>query len=190
MFPKDSKWPSNTIKEKWPLSLYNAAGLNADDVEANITIFNNAYSGIKERTRDMIEMYYRDKKTQPSIAEKYGVSAGYVGQLIKRGLNKLRVQFITLCNEADREKTVKSYPDMRDVPLLYTTLSNRTKNALIRHFRHKYGDPSFDKWTIQNVLDYSIEDLIEVRNFGKKSIAELIDYMDKHQIKHNWVLEA
>lgn len=190
MFPKDSKWPSNTIKEKWPYSLYNAAGLNAYDVEVNIIIFNNVYSGIKERTRDMIEMYYRDKKTQPTIAEKYGVSAPYVGQLIKRGLNKLRIQFITLCNEADREKTVKSYPDMRDVPLLYTTLSNRTKNTLIRHFRHKYGDPSFDKWTIQNVLDYSIEDLIEVRNIGKKSIAELIDYMDKHQIKHNWVLEA
>ncbi len=79
-------------------------------------------------------------------------------------IRKLWDQFI---QEVAIEKVVEQSPSMQ-VRIRNTPLSNRVKNTLECH----------DVFTVGELLQYSVSELRKFRHLGKKSVREILDYLE------------
>lgn len=134
------------------------------------------------RTKEIIQLKYFENKNCEEIGQVYNISRSRVQQLIDRFLTQMRrsdrIEQIILGNHAyqqnhrnssEIESLVEKPKEVLQTKVEDLGLSARITNCLIRS----------KKYTLQDVLDTSEEDLLEIRNFGMKCLVELRQSLKK-----------
>ena len=167
----------NAIKTEWPQSFVEATGLDVDDEN---TVLNALYESVhNKRYLNVVELYYKEKESYDQIAKKYSVTRERIRQIIRRVINETINTYKRLKLEEQLRKQIEGL-DARDIPILYTTLSIRTKNTLVRYLlsKAKRIDPktslTYESFKIRDILELSIEEFDEIRNFGIKAFEETL----------------
>lgn len=182
------------IEEDWKKPL-------TEDQEAGLE---KVLGELTERERTCLVYYYRDELTLDNIAYIYSVTKERIRQIVAKALRKLRnpkrfryiskgLTSLELENELRKEEMKKRHLkalikqnckleeeaklklgdfdteklDVLDMTLNDMNFSVRTYNCLKRD----------NISTLRDILDHSPEELMKVRNLGRKSLNEIIDYV-------------
>ena len=101
---------------------------------------------------------------------------------LKESISALREENIRLTeqlNKALESNTVEEFPaenSKLNTLMINMDLSVRTFNCIARHMRMQYNKP-YDEITAADILLLDVNELIKIRDFGRKSLKELTDKM-------------
>lgn len=176
-------WSENTVKER--TNVNTLAG------------FYYVMSTIDERYRKVIELYYRDRKTQKEVGQEIGLSGSRAQQLlsnagrifrknsnqsmINRGpLTYLEVKSGERANLAYQEGYVQGYNDCAEHRQhAFSNPSIREMDLSVRLFNCLARDGIKD---LKELYESDPKHILELRNFGPKCLDELIAVLERYNL--------
>lgn len=166
----------NAIKTEWPQSFVEATGLNPDDEK---DILRALYEPITNKDWiNVVELYYKEKMSYDQISRKYNVTRERIRQIIRTVITRTVHAYEKIKWE---DKTGSLNP--KDIPIVYTALSTRAQNALLKYLMAKAikENPkttlTHDSFKLGDILDLSINEICEIRNVGVKTLEEILIYL-------------
>lgn len=186
----------------WPENLLCDAGIPyLSTEEANSMIYgleyviDNFLKGAHEK--DVVLWYYKNKMSLKDIARELELTTERIRQIRNKAVRKIsasdyRKEIIMFGKEKieydekvkeDMYKQLKKLKEETDelakknadrVNIHDAGLSTRALNCLYRYTKVKYLD---------ELTEYTIDDLIRLRNFGRNSLYDLINKMKEHGLK-------
>lgn len=197
-------YPLNVIVDfvKPELTEAEIAKLSADKSLADNWSYALDVAGVDERSKKMIELYYKNDLSFGKIGERYGVTAEGARQIVKRNLvnniGRFNEDVMTIVMEGAQEykdkkmmslgydkapghivpKPVKTLPEGAEIPDISVydlDISSRLRNVLL-------------KANIKNLRDLMYHDptvISSSRNIGKKTFAEFVELMEKYGVMFN-----
>ena len=177
----------------WPYNLYQDIFMTETD-KNKLELERDVLTAIsyieREKWRDIILYRYRDKMTLEMIAGKYNISRDRVRQIINKILAALRRN----ASRVILEYGLNDYAQMKkqDVMELY----NNKQKELNKHGKGlniDYLELSIRPYNclrragityIDDLLNKSPEDIVKIKNLGKRSFIEIMDKLKEFNYKY------
>lgn len=134
---------------------------------------------LSERDRYIVRALYDTNRSLREIGDAIGISAERVRQLKLRALRKISGQIRRERNRALAEKQQDEFVVYPINPYIYfeeLNLSVRAWNCILRS----------NVKTLDEFLAMTPDQIIRIRNLGRKTYQEIIDKVHEHGYKFNW----
>ena len=189
--PQELPWPENLMTEIGLENVFTDTGAYRELTPDQLTGLEHAMSTLKEREKDAVLLWFKERKPLRSIGEKYSISRSRVRQIIAKAVRKLghpsRLVFyrdgyeetlnakkaeVRKLQDTDRLETIRQ---MKGISIDAAGFTVRTYNCLRRAGYTNLGD-------VIEVVDKDLQQIIKLRNFGKRSLLDVIEKLEEYGV--------
>lgn len=180
----------NNKNIEYPYNLLEDIGIR-DDVVCSDLLGSVEYVLYKltDKERNIIYLYYRDRKTYNEIGKIYNLSGNRIGQILTKTLRKLRhpsqskflkIGVYGVLEEKQREYAEK-VAELTEKILYFTLIAEKDNikncNFSVRTYNCLYAA---GKKTLADIAKMSYAELTSIRNLGIKTLLEIADTLEEH----------